>query len=151
VAACHPQRPGQAARWTAVLGLILWRWASGWPSAATGWVPVAVVALLFLLPDAGSVAFGGVTIEIRRTREDLQTLTGQVLHLQQLQVAAVSSTATGNRLSLTFTDRERDALVGSTAAATAVAAADQEGRGFSRTGRTRQPLMIFSTPGRRAT
>jgi hypothetical protein len=79
---------GQAARWLAVLGLVIWRWQTGAPSSLTGWVPVAVVALVLLLPDAESVAFGGVRLELRRTREEIAGLRQQVT---QLQIAHASS------------------------------------------------------------
>ena len=49
---------GQAIRWGGVLGLVLWRWAAGVPSGFPGWLPILIIAVLLLLPDAESVAFG---------------------------------------------------------------------------------------------
>jgi hypothetical protein len=79
---------GQALRWLAVLGLVIWRWQAGRPPSFIGWVPVLVVGLLLLLPDAESVAFGGVKLEMRRTREEITGLRQQVT---QLQIAHASS------------------------------------------------------------
>lgn len=83
---------GQAVRWAAVLGLVLWRWAAGIPSDFIGWLPVLILALLFLLPDADSVAFGGVKLEMRQAREEVAGLRQQVM---QLQVAHASAAAIG--------------------------------------------------------
>jgi hypothetical protein len=81
--------PGQAARWLAVLGLVIWRWQSGVPRDFTGWLPVLIVAVVLLLPDAESVAFGGVRIEMRRTREEIAGLRQQVMQMQITQASAV--------------------------------------------------------------
>ena len=83
---------GQAIRWGGVLGLVLWRWAAGVPSGFSGWLPILIIAVLLLLPDAESVAFGGVTLEMRRTREEITGLRQQVM---QLQVAQASAAAIG--------------------------------------------------------
>jgi len=83
---------GQAVRWLAVLGLVLWRWADGLPSGFAGWVPVLIVSVLLLLPDADSVAFAGVKLEMRRAREEVAGLRQQVA---QLQVAQARSGAIG--------------------------------------------------------
>jgi hypothetical protein len=79
---------GQAIRWLAVLGLVLWRWAAGLPSDFTGWVPVLVISLLLLLPDADSVAFAGVKLEMRRAREEVAGLRQQVTQMQVAQARA---------------------------------------------------------------
>lgn len=79
---------GQAIRWLAVLGLVLWQWVSGPPLAFTGWLPVLIVSVLLLLPDADSVAFGGVKLEIRRTREEVTQLRSQMTNLQIAQARA---------------------------------------------------------------
>jgi hypothetical protein len=83
---------GQAARWLAVLGLVLWRWAEGLPSDFKGWVPVLIISVLLLLPDADSVAFGGVKLEMRQTREEVAGIRQQIM---QLQVAQARSGAIG--------------------------------------------------------
>ncbi len=71
---------------------MLWRWAAGVPSGFSGWLPILIIAVLLLLPDAESVAFGGVTLEMRRTREEITGLRQQVM---QLQVAQASAAAIG--------------------------------------------------------
>jgi hypothetical protein len=88
---------GQAIRWFAVLGLVLWRWAAGVPSDFTGWLPALIVVLLLLLPDADSVAFGGVKLDMRRTREEVTGLRSQVMNLQVAQASA-----TGGSVHQTF-------------------------------------------------
>jgi hypothetical protein len=82
---------GQAARWLAVLGLVLWRWAAGAPTTFTGWLPVLIVAVVLLLPDAESVDFGGIRLEMRRTREEIVGLRQQVTQLQITQAGAVGA------------------------------------------------------------
>lgn len=80
--------PGQAVRWLAVLGLVLWRWADGAPSGFMGWLPVLIVSVLLLLPDADSVAFAGVKLEMRKAREEVAGLRQQVAQLQVAQARA---------------------------------------------------------------
>jgi hypothetical protein len=79
---------GQAIRWLAVLGLVVWRWAAGAPSGFSGWLPVLIIVVLLLLPDADTVAFGGVQLEMRRTREEVTGLREQVTNLQVAQAKA---------------------------------------------------------------
>jgi hypothetical protein len=79
---------GQAIRWLTVLGLVLWRWAAGAPSGFSGWLPVVIIAVLLLLPDADSVAFGGVKLEMRRARQEITGLRDQVTNLQIAQARA---------------------------------------------------------------
>lgn len=81
---------GQAVRWVAVLGLVLGRWVAGVPSSFTGWLPVLILAVLLLLPDADSVAFGGVQLEMRRTREEVAGLRNEVMQFQVAQARASS-------------------------------------------------------------
>lgn len=112
---------GQAVRWLLVLALLLAHWLvtalgpvtghahwlttgslvfgqKGSPASFGGWVPVIIVSLLLLLPDADSIAFGGVKLEMRRTREEVTGLRDQVTNLQ---VAQASATGIG-ALNLTF-------------------------------------------------
>jgi hypothetical protein len=79
---------GQAVRWFAVLGLVLGRWVAGLPSGFAGWVPVLILSVLLLLPDADSIAFGGVKLEMRRAREEVAGLRQQVTQLQVAQARA---------------------------------------------------------------
>jgi hypothetical protein len=84
---------GQAIRWLAVLGLVLWRWADGVPSHFSPWLPVLIVSVLLLLPDADSVAFGGVKLEMRRAREEVEGLRQQVTQLQVAQAREAAAAA----------------------------------------------------------
>ena len=69
---------------------MLWRWAAGAPNDFTGWLPVVIVAVVLLLPDADSIAFGEVKLEMRRTREDVAVLRQQITNLQVAQARASS-------------------------------------------------------------
>jgi hypothetical protein len=111
---------GQAIRWLAVLGLVLWRWAAGLPSGFTGWVPVLIVSVLLLLPDADSVAFAGVKLEMRRAREEVAALRLQVT---QLQVAQASAGAIG-AVNFELPPALRDALLAAVKLPTQVAASE---------------------------
>ncbi|MGO8956553.1 MAG: hypothetical protein ACLQFR_04160 [Streptosporangiaceae bacterium] len=104
---------GQAVRWLVVLALVVGHWLvtvlgpvtghghwlttaslvfgqKGNPGSFTGWVPVIVISVLLLLPDADSVAFGGVKLEMRRTREEVTGLRSQVTNLQVAQARAAA-------------------------------------------------------------
>jgi hypothetical protein len=106
---------GQAIRWRAVLGLVLWRWAAGLPSGFAGWLPVLVVALLLLLPDADSVAFAGVRLEMRRSREEAAALRQQVTQLQMTQARAAGIGAFNVTTENPAVARELRAAIGLTA------------------------------------
>jgi hypothetical protein len=112
---------GQAIRWGAVLGLVLWRWAAGVPSGFSGWLPILIIGVLLLLPDAESVAFGGVTLEMRRTREEITGLRQQVM---QLQVAQARAAAIG-ALNLTTENPEVAQVVAAAVRLTAQTAASE--------------------------
>jgi hypothetical protein len=112
---------GQAIRWGGVLGLVIWRWAAGLPSGFTGWLPVVIVALLLLLPDAESVAFGAVKLEMRRTREEMTGLRQQVM---QLQVAQARAAAIG-ALNLTTENPEVAQVIAAAIRLTAQTAASE--------------------------
>ncbi len=86
---------GQAARWLAVLGLVIWRWQAGVPSTFIGWLPVLVVGVLLLLPEAESVEFAGVKLEMRRTKQEVANLRQQVTQLQVTQLQAAQAGAIG--------------------------------------------------------
>jgi hypothetical protein len=106
---------GQAIRWLAVLGLVLWRWAAGLPSGLTGWVPVLAVSLLLLLPDVSSVAFAGVRLEMRRAREEVAALRQQVTQLQMTQARAAGIGAFNVTTENPAVARELRAAIGLTA------------------------------------
>lgn len=118
---------GQAMRWLAVLILLLGHWLvtmlgpitghahwlttaslvfgqKGNPGSFAGWVPVIIISLLLLLPDAESVAFGTVKLQMRQTREEVTGLRDQVttlhatVHATQLQVAKASALSIGQLL-----------------------------------------------------
>lgn len=113
---------GQAVRWLAVLGLVLGRWAAGQPASFAGWVPVLIISVLLLLPDADSVAFGGVKLEMRQTREEVAGLRQQVT---QLQVAQARSGAIGT-FSLATDNPEVAREVGAAIGMSAQIAASEE-------------------------
>lgn len=102
---------GQAIRWLLVLILLLGHWLvttlgpitghghwltsaslvfgqKGNPGNFAGWVPVIIISVLLLLPDLESVAFGGVKLEMRRTREEVAGLRDQITNLQIAQARA---------------------------------------------------------------
>jgi hypothetical protein len=54
--------PLQMSRWLIAIGLVIGFWAAnGNQGPATSWIPVGVLVLLLLLPDAASVGILGVT------------------------------------------------------------------------------------------
>jgi hypothetical protein len=102
---------GQAIRWLLVLILLVGHWLvttlgpiaghghwlttgsqvfgqKGNPGNFAGWVPVIIISVLLLLPDLESVAFGGVKLEMRRTREEVTDLREQITNLVTAQAQA---------------------------------------------------------------
>jgi hypothetical protein len=96
---------GQAIRWLLVLSLVVGHWLvtvlgpvtghghwlttaslvfgqKGATSGFAGWVPVIVISVVLLLPDADSVAFGGVKFEMRQTREAVEQLRQEIQQTQ---------------------------------------------------------------------
>ena len=72
--------PFQFARWLGALATVLTNWlASGPPKSAVAYIPVAAVVALLLLPDARSIAVGGLSFErlseeAHQRKEDVDTL-----------------------------------------------------------------------------
>jgi hypothetical protein len=112
---------GQSIRWLLVLALLLGHWLvtslgpvtghehwltsaslvlgqKGNPGSFSGWAPVIILSVLLLLPDVESVAFGGVKLEMRRTREEVEGVRQQLTNLQiaQARAIAIGSLVTDN-------------------------------------------------------
>jgi hypothetical protein len=112
-------------RWSGAVGAFAGQWIAGIPATPGGWVCPGVIAALLILPDAGSITFGGMKVEMRKTKEEVGQAREEVERLgtqvQQLQVqqaaaaAAAAASASGNTMNLSM-----DALRGTVAATTAV-------------------------------
>jgi hypothetical protein len=109
-------------RWSGAVGAFAGQWIAGIPANPGGWVCPGVIAALLILPDAGSITFGGMKVEMRKTkeevgqaREEVEKLETQVQQLQVQQAAAAAASASGNTMNLSV-----DALRGTVAATTAV-------------------------------
>jgi len=60
--------PLRTLRWAAVVGLVIWWWIqNGTPHNVVSWLPVFVLGVLLLLPDAASITIGSVTWNARRS------------------------------------------------------------------------------------
>jgi hypothetical protein len=58
-------------RYLGALGVVVGAWdVMGTPHSATAWLPVLVVVLLLLLPDASSIAFAGFAWQARQARDE---------------------------------------------------------------------------------
>jgi hypothetical protein len=87
-------------QWLSSAHIPVGRWASGGPHTTIGFLPYILLILLLILPDADSVAFGGLRLEMRRTQQEVSGLRDQVT---QLQVAQAEATATAAAIgALTF-------------------------------------------------
>ncbi len=65
--------PFRFVRWCIILGLVIWRWAAGAPSGATGWWPVLFLAVVLVLPDAVGFSLAGSGIQLRDVVEKAAT------------------------------------------------------------------------------
>jgi hypothetical protein len=79
----HHTAPLPLLRWLAALAIAIWYWVkTGTPQSATAWadtwLPAVVIILVLVLPDAASVTFGGLKLEMRRTQEDVAALRQQI-------------------------------------------------------------------------
>jgi hypothetical protein len=83
-------------RWAAALGVFIGLWIAGIPTQATGWIcPGAIVALL-ILPDAGTISFGGLKLEmLRQNKAEIEQVRERVQHLQLQQAAATATASAG--------------------------------------------------------
>jgi hypothetical protein len=80
----HSTAPLPLLRWLGALGVVIWFWdktgASHSASAfLTAWLPALVLVLVLVLPDAASVTFGGLKVEMRRTREEVAGLNQKIM------------------------------------------------------------------------
>lgn len=81
-------------RWTAAVAVFVGLWATGIPSHPAGWIcPGAIVALM-ILPDAGTISFGGLKLELlRQNKAEIEKVGDQVRQLQVQQAVATASAA----------------------------------------------------------
>jgi hypothetical protein len=115
-------------RWLIVVGLLIWRWAAGIPSSINGWLGVLVISVVMILPDAASIAFGGLQIEMRQAKEQVADLKQQVSQLQIQQAAAAAAQASSGHQFIVADQQLAERLVRSaTATATSVAAGEDAG------------------------
>jgi hypothetical protein len=79
-------------RWAAAVGVFVGLWIAGIPAHATGWIcPGAIVALM-ILPDAGTLSFGGLKLEmLRQNRAEIEKVGDRVQQLQMQQAVAAAS------------------------------------------------------------
>ena len=120
-------------RWSGAVGIFAGQWIAGIPAGLAGWICPSVIAGLLILPDAGSISFGTMKVEmrqakeeVRHTREGVERLGAQIQQLQVQQAAAASS-ANGNTVYVLPDAKSADALRGSVAATTAVKAGEDTG------------------------
>jgi hypothetical protein len=80
-----------------------------------------------ILPDAASIAVGGLKVEMRQAKEQVADLKQQVHQMQIMQAATAQATSSGNNLFLNA-DPQLAALLlqNTTVAATSVAAGEDE-------------------------
>ncbi len=65
------EAPFRFIRYLGALGVIIGAWdALGTPHSATTWLPVLVIVVLLLLPDASSIAFAGFAWQARQARDE---------------------------------------------------------------------------------
>ena len=57
-------------RWSGAVGVFVGQWIAGIPAHPGGWICPGVIAGLLILPDAGSITFGGMKIEMRQARKE---------------------------------------------------------------------------------
>jgi hypothetical protein len=73
----------QAVRWLAAVALVIGNWAiTARPGALAAWLPVIIISVVLVVPDVHSIAFGGVELELRRTKEEVAELRHEVTMLQ---------------------------------------------------------------------
>lgn len=90
----HNTAPLPLLRWLGALGVVIWYWAkTGTPHSSsvwlTAWLPALALVVVLALPDAASITFGGLRLEMRRTREDVAELRQQIM---QMSIQAQSQT-----------------------------------------------------------
>jgi hypothetical protein len=106
-------------QWLSSARIPVGRWASGGPHTTVGFLPYIVLILLLILPEADSVAFGGLRLEMRRTQREVSGLRDQVT---QLQVAQAEATATAAAIGALTVATENPEVMKLFAAAFGVAA-----------------------------
>ena len=63
--------PFRFIRYLGALGVVIGAWAVlGTPHSATAWLPILVIVLLLLLPDASSIAFAGFAWQARQAADE---------------------------------------------------------------------------------
>lgn len=77
------------------VGVAIARWSAGIPRGWTGLLPALIIAVVLLLPDLSSFAFGGLKLEMRETRGEVGRLRDQV-QVMQIQQASASATVIVN-------------------------------------------------------
>ena len=85
-------------RWGALLamavGVAVARWAKGVPhDVADAW-PALAIALVLVLPDLGSLAFGSLKLEMRQTKAEVERLGNQIQQVQQGQSQKANASST---------------------------------------------------------
>jgi hypothetical protein len=83
-----------AVRWMTAAHLDIGQWAAGAPTTPGSYIFIIIAIVLLIAPDADSIAFPGVKVELRRAREDIEGLRLQVQQVQnQRQEAKASASA----------------------------------------------------------
>jgi hypothetical protein len=115
-------------RWLIAAHVHIGQWAAGVPTTPGGYVFILIAIALLIAPDAQSISLGGFKLEmLRETKAQIEKVDERVheLQVQQAAAAAAAAAATGNQIIIN--GRQADALKGSTAAATSVAAGEAAG------------------------
>jgi hypothetical protein len=79
-------------RWLTAAHVFSGRWAATVPQTTAAYVLTFLPVVLFILPEVGSITFGGLKIEMRRTQAEVSKL-GDQIHLLQIQQAAAAANA----------------------------------------------------------
>jgi hypothetical protein len=82
-----------AMRWLVAAHLHLPQWTKGVPSTPGGYLFIIIAIVLLIAPDADSIAFPGVKVELRRAKADIEQLGNQIQQVQANQISAAHSSS----------------------------------------------------------